>query len=135
MARHPLPPVAAVISFIDCINRGDLDALTDLMTDDHALCVLDESPLVGRDANRDAWNGYFSSFPDYVIHPRHIVSCDASVAVLGATTGSHLLLSDDDELKLDVIWLAEVIDGRLARWRVADDTPELRDRFGIPGGL
>jgi ketosteroid isomerase-like protein len=48
MARQPLPAIAPVVSFIDCINRGDLDGLTELMTDDHALVVLDEAPLVGR---------------------------------------------------------------------------------------
>jgi hypothetical protein len=54
MVRRPSPPIAAAISFIDCINRGDLEGLTELMTDDHALVVLDEPALVGRDSNRDA---------------------------------------------------------------------------------
>ncbi|SRR6266568_1121181 len=35
MAYRQLPPVAAVVSFIDCINRGDVDGLGMLMTDDH----------------------------------------------------------------------------------------------------
>jgi ketosteroid isomerase-like protein len=132
VARAPLPPTAAVISFIDCINRGDLDGLVALMTHDHTLVVLDEPPLIGRSANRDAWLGYFSAFPEYVIHPRH-VSCDGcSVAVLGATTGSHLGLPDEDEMNLGVLWLARVIDGRLASWRVAEDTPALRGDVGIP---
>lgn len=74
MARQPLPAIAAVVSFIDCINRGDLDGLTELMTDDHALVVLDEAPLVGRSQNRQAWHDYLTSFPDYVIYPRHIRS-------------------------------------------------------------
>src|SRR5947199_10793669 len=88
MPRHPAPPVAATISFIDCINRGDLAGLTRLMPDDHALVVLDEPALVGRDPNRDAWRGYFSSFPEYVIYPRHISAGDELVALLGTTTGS-----------------------------------------------
>jgi ketosteroid isomerase-like protein len=124
--------VAAVISFIDCINRSDLDGLTSLMADDHALVVLDEAPLVGRRANQDAWQGHFSAFPEYVVYPRHVVSSGSSVAVLGVTTGSHLGLPDAEELKLGVVWLAEVVDGRLTRWHVADDTPDLRDRVGIP---
>ncbi len=53
------------------------------MTDDHTLVVLDDPPLVGRGANQDAWHGYFSSFPDYVIHPRHIECSGTSIAVLG----------------------------------------------------
>ncbi len=131
MARQPLPAIAAVVSFIDCINRGDLDGLTELMTDDHALVVLDEAPLVGCSQNRQAWHDYFTSFPDYVIYPRHIAGAGHSVAVLGTTTGSHLGLSDEEEMKLDVVWLAQVVDGHLSLWRVAE-TPELRDEVGIP---
>ena len=132
MARSPLPPIAAAISFIDCVNRGDLGGLTELMTDEHALVVLDEPPLVGRRANRDAWQGYFSSCPDYVIHPRLITADGASVAVLGVTTGSHLGLPDEEEARLSVIWLAHVVDGRLSSWRVAADAPELRAQLSIP---
>ena len=132
VARKPAPPLAAVISFIDCINRTDLDGLVALMTDDHALVVLTEAPLAGRDANREAWNGYFTSFPDYVIYPRHIGSNQDTVAVFGNTTGSHLGLSDAEELQLDVVWMAEVIAGKIARWCVAEDSPELRREYGIP---
>lgn len=132
MARRPLPPIAAAVSFIDCINRGDLDGLADLMTDDHALVVLDQPPLVGRDANREAWHGYFSSFPNYVVYPRHVTADGSAVAVLGTTTGSHLGIPDDEEMKLDVAWLARVVDGRLSEWRVAEDTAELRAQVGVP---
>ena len=127
-----VPPRAAVLSFIDCINRGDLDGLAELMTDDHTLVVLDETPLIGRIENEDAWRGYFTSYPDNVIYPRHVTARDISVAVLGTTTGSHLGLPDDEEMKLNVIWLAEVVDGRLSRWRIAEDTPDLRAQTGIP---
>ena len=33
MLRSPLPPIAAAISFIDCVDRGDLGGLTELMTE------------------------------------------------------------------------------------------------------
>lgn len=132
MARQPLPPTAAVISFIDCINRGDLDGLGTLMTEDHTLTVLDEAPLVGRAANLEAWAGYFASFPQYVIYPSAIAARGAEIAVLGTTTGSHLGLPDEEELALDVIWRAEVREGRLSRWRVCEATPSLRAETGIP---
>jgi len=50
--EEPLPPVAAVISFIDAINRGDMDALAELMAEEHHLDVFDEEPLVGRGERR-----------------------------------------------------------------------------------
>jgi hypothetical protein len=133
VARDPLPPVAAVLSFVDCINRADLDGLRALMSEDHRLVVLDEPPLVGRDANADACRSYFSSFPEYVVYPRHITSDGSRVSVLGATTGSHLGLPED-ELQLGVIWLADVAGGVLSSWHVVEDTPEARRRYGVLAG-
>src|SRR5204863_214776 len=103
-----------------------------LMSNDHRLVVLDEPPLVGRDASLDAWNGYFSAFPYYVIYPRHIATTGLNTAVLGTTTGSHLGLPDEDEMQLDVIWLAETSARKLTSWRVAEESPSLRERTGIP---
>ena len=56
--RTPLPPVAAVIGFIDAINRSDVDRMVALMSPDHRLQVLGDAPLDGREANRAAWHGY-----------------------------------------------------------------------------
>ena len=132
MPRTPLPPLAAVVGFIDCVNRGDLEGLAGLLHEDHRLVVLDETPVVGRDANVEAWRGYFSSFPDYVIYPRHLTAAGSRVAVLGVTTGSHLGLPDAEEAALTVIWLAEVSDGKLSLWQVAEDTPARRSQAAIP---
>jgi ketosteroid isomerase-like protein len=126
-----LPPVAAVVSFIDRINHGDVPGLADLMTDDHRLVVLDEPPVAGKAANIDAWEGYAASFPDYVIYPHEVVERDGRVAVAGHTTGSHLGLPDEQEARLTVIWLADVHDGRLASWHIAADTPAARAELGL----
>ncbi|MFG1708797.1 nuclear transport factor 2 family protein [Nonomuraea sp. M3C6] len=131
MARKPMPPVAAVVGFIDCINRGDVAGLTGLMTEDHHLVVLDESPVVGKEANASAWRGYATSFPEYVIYPHQIAERNGQVAVLGHTTGSHLALPDDEESRLLVIWVAEVSDGALSRWRILEDTAGVRREFGL----
>jgi hypothetical protein len=92
-----LPPVVLAVSFIDCVNRCDLAALSDLLGADHRLEAFDEEPLIGRQANAAAWSGYFDRFPSYVIYPRQIAERAGSVAILGHTTGSHLGLRDEDE--------------------------------------
>jgi hypothetical protein len=132
MARKPLPALAAVVSFIDAINRGDLDGFAKLMQRGHRLVVLGEQPVVGRAANVEAWNGYLASFPNYVIYPRYMTAAGIRVAVLGTTTGSHLGLADDEEMRFDVIWLAEVAEGALSLWQIAEDTPATRAEAGIP---
>jgi len=130
MRKSLLPPAAIVLSFIDRINRGDIDGLAALMTKDHRLVVFDEQPLIGR-AVVDAWRGYASSYPDYVIYPRLIAEVDDSVAVLGTTTGSHLGLPDVDERRLTLIWLAEVEGQALQSWRIVEDSAESRGQFGL----
>ena len=129
--RTPLPPVAAVIGFIDAINRGDVDRLAALMSSDHQLQVHGEPPVTGREANREAWNGYVTAFPDYVIYPDHIVHRRDEVLVLGSTTGSHLGLPDQEERQLGVIWRATVRDGLLVLWQVIEDTPGQRALLGL----
>jgi hypothetical protein len=124
-----LPPVALTISFIDCINRNDIDGLTDLMSDDHTLEVFDEEPVAGRDANRDAWIDYFMSFPDYVIYPHRIAERHGAVAVLGHTTGSHLGLPDDEERELTLIWCAHTANVLITRWCLHEDTMAARRQF------
>jgi ketosteroid isomerase-like protein len=129
--RTPLPPVAAVIGFIDAINRGDADRLAALMSPGHRLQVLQEPPVTGREANRDAWNGYLTAFPDYVIYPDRLVERGADVVVLGSTTGSHLGLPDQEERRLTVIWRATVHDGLLTLWQIIQDTPGQRALLGL----
>jgi ketosteroid isomerase-like protein len=129
--QTPLPPVAAVIGFIDAINRGDADRLVALMSPGHRLLVLREPPVTGREANRDAWSGYLAAFPDYVIYPDHLVDRGEDVFVLGSTTGSHLGLPDQEERQLKVIWRATVQDGRLTLWQIIEDTPGQRALLGL----
>jgi len=131
--RSPLPPVAAVIGFIDAINRGDVDRLVALMSPGHRLQVLQEPPLDGREANRGAWDGYLTAFPRYVIYPDRIVHRGDEVLVLGVTTGSHLGLSDQEERQLKVVWRATVRDGLLTLWQVIEDTPRQRALLGLTG--
>lgn len=131
MRTSPLPAVAAVISFIDCINRGDVASLGAIMTDDHCLIVFTEPAVAGREANIAAWSGYASSFPEYVIYPHRFAERNGNVAVVGHTTGSHLGLPDDKESQLTLIWLAEVTSGKLRKWTLIEDNADNRRKYGL----
>ena len=119
-------PADVALAFVDCINRRDVDGLAALMTESHSLVVFNEPPLTGRDANRDAWQGYFTAYPEYLIYPRRIAANGDAVAIMGNTTGSHLGLSDEEELALTLIWVADVEDGKVSAWRLLEDTAENR---------
>ncbi len=90
--------------------------------------------MTGRQANREAWIGYVTAFPDYVIYPDRIVHRGDEVLVLGSTTGSHLDLPDQEERQLGVIWRARVRGGLLALWQIIEDTPGQRALLGIIDG-
>jgi hypothetical protein len=67
-----------------------------------------------------------------VICPRSIAEPgNGQVAVLGHTAGSHLGLSEDEERKLSVIWLAETENGLLRSWRLVTDTRARRHDLGL----
>lgn len=118
---------------IDRINRGDLAALSDLLSTDHRLEVFDEEPLIGKQANTVAWSGYFEKFPRFVIFPRQIAERGGRVAILAHTTGSHLGLRDEDERKLTLIWLVDTSGGHVTRWKLIDDNTENRRAWGLLG--
>ena len=127
----PVNDVGVVREFISCINAGDVEGLGRLMAPDHALEVFDEAPLVGRDANIEGWHGYAASWPRYRIYEDGIGRRGRWVAVLGHTTGSHLELPDEEEVKLTLIWVADVVDGLVHTWRLEPDTIERRAWYGI----
>ena len=127
-------PRDVVADFVDCINRGDVAGLGELMTDDHELRVFDEEPLRGKQANVDAWRGYAAAFPAYTIVVREVAERGGRVAVLGHTTGSHLGLPAEEEQELTLIWLAEVSDGLVRSWTLVEDTPDARREWGLRNG-
>src|SRR5947209_976703 len=104
----PAAPLSVVLSFVEGINRGDVQGLGWLMTEGHELKVFDEAALVGRDANLAAWRGYVEAYPHYVIYPHRVVERRGEVAIRGHTTGSHLGLTDEEERQVTLIWLAQV---------------------------
>jgi ketosteroid isomerase-like protein len=122
-------PEAIVLAFVDCVNRGDVDGLGRLMSEDHVLRVLDEDPVAGRAANLDGWRAYLAASPRYTIHVRSVARSGGTVAILGHTTGSHLGLPDDVERRHTLTWLAEVEDGRVRSWTVAEDRRAVRDAY------
>ncbi len=124
-------PAAVALSFVDCINRSDHRALVAAMSEDHQLEIFNEPPVVGRAANAAAWIGYLKAFPNYAIHPRQLAESGGVVAILGHTIGSHLRLSDVEESKLSLIWVATVENNLVTRWRLVEDTPRNREECGL----
>jgi hypothetical protein len=124
-------PLAIAVSFIERINRGDVEGLADLMAEDYVLTVFDEAPQPGRADGIEGWRGYATAFPRYIVYPTRLAESGERVAILGYTTGSHLGLPDEEEKKLTLFWLAEIRDGLVSKWTLIEDTPENRREHGL----
>ena len=124
-------PLEVALRFVDRINHADAAGLEALMTEDHVLRVFDEPPQRGRPAVAEGWRGYARAYPAYTIYPHRVAVRGSQVAILGHTTGSHLGLPDDEERRMTLIWVAEVVDGALRSWTLVEDSLENRERLGL----
>ncbi len=70
-------------------------------------------------------------FPEYVIYPHRIAQIGSEMAVLGHTTGSHLGLSNEEEQRPTLIWVAEVTIRKVRVWRLEQDSPENKRTRGL----
>jgi hypothetical protein len=125
--------VDTALKFIECINRGDVDGLAELMTAEHVFIDLSGEKHVGREAMKAGWESYTTMCPDYMIHISEIHQRGARVMLVGRTTGSHLKQPRLVEFESGtLIWIAEIEGDRLSLWQLTDDTPESRRMLDIP---
>jgi ketosteroid isomerase-like protein len=76
-------PHRAALAFNDAIDRRDLDALGDLMADDHRFIDSDDNVLAGRAAVLEAWAGFFDAFPDYRNEWSKVIASGGALIALG----------------------------------------------------
>ena len=116
-------PEVIALKFIECVNSGDSNGLKALQTEDFTFIDVSGNVFTGR----DGWEDYFSTYPDYRIHIEKILKGGNSIAIIGKTTGSHI------EPKLEVLetvlWVAEVIDDLVSKWRIFSDVAEAEKVF------
>jgi ketosteroid isomerase-like protein len=118
-------PKQTVLRFNDCINSRDLAGLVDLLSDDHLFIDSVGREVRGIGAVKKAWEGFFSAFPDYRNEFSSLSSEGQDVVIVGHSTCSHPALHGPG------IWTALVREGRVAEWRIRDDTPETRRELAI----
>ena len=116
-------------AFNDAINRRDVASLGELMTDDHAFIDSAGHAVSGRDAVLEAWTGFFRAFRDYRNVWSELELRGDTVVAIG-----HSVCATEAKLDGPAIWTATVRGGRVALWRVHDDTREHRVRLGLEPG-
>ena len=106
---------SVALKFVEMINQGDSKALIKLQTEDFTLVDAEGGVFRGR----DGWEGYFADYPKYKILIQKVLTGGNGVAIIGKTTGSHVL--PEIEEKETVLWTAEIRDGLVAEWRLYTD--------------
>jgi hypothetical protein len=75
-------------TFVAAINSRQVEALSELMTENHVFVDSDGSKLKGRERVCQAWAGFFAMVPDYRIIIGETLGRDDTVVILGRAEGN-----------------------------------------------
>lgn len=119
-----------VLSFVDKINRKQVEEMCRLMPEDHVFVDSLGRAFRGREEMRASWVAYFAWFPDYEISIAEALQRGNVVALFGTASGTYSVegrLPEENRWQVPAAWRAVVRDGLVAEWRVyADNSPVLR---------
>ncbi|MBV6477451.1 MAG: hypothetical protein HGGPFJEG_00190 [Ignavibacteria bacterium] len=117
------------VSFIENINKHDLDGLFKLMTDDHKFIDSMGIVISGKREMRKAWQSYFKWFPDYNITLLHTLLTDDSVAFFGIAKGTFdsNLTNEGNKFEIPASWRAKIKDKKISEWQAIADNEVVRD--------
>ncbi len=122
-------PIDAALLFVSAINDHDVEALVSLMTTDHLFADSRGTAVRGRERMREAWQVYFTLFPDYEIQIRRVIVSGEAVALFGSARGTYGpdgVVRDETSWEIPAAWEAEIREGHVAVWRVYADTDVVR---------
>lgn len=115
-----------LLEYVDGINKGDVDRLYSLMSEDHLFIDAHDNQVVGRDNMKQSWIGYFAMFPDYKIEVNQILEKDSLLCILGYASGTYKNLRNEENTnywRVPAAWSAIVENNCIKQWQVyADNT-------------
>jgi ketosteroid isomerase-like protein len=118
--------VHVAVRFNEAINRRDLRALGQLMTDDHTFIDSGGAVFAGKERVLEAWGGFLAAFPDYRNEWSDVSTIGGTVVAIGRS-----VCPTEAALDGPAIWSARADGDRVSEWRVFDDTPESRRQLGL----
>ena len=117
-----MEPIDTVQAFVNAINHHSVDAIAELMTEDHLFTDSLGTGVRGRDKMRAGWKSYFHMVRDYAILAEETFSDGAVVILLGTARGTY----SGETWSTPAAWRGKVREARLAEWRVYADNEPLR---------
>ena len=126
-SRKNAMPIA--LAFADAINHQNVEAIANLMTEDHVFIDGLGMRVEGRQRMRTGWEGYFRMVPDYSITVEEIFLEGPVVVMLGTAQGTYSsdgALHPENRWMTPAAWRALIRGSRLAAWRVYADNEPIR---------
>ena len=136
-------PLEVAMEFIKRINGGDINALCDLMTENHIFQDALGKRFMGRETMRQGWTNYLKIVADYQVHADEFFQTDERVAIFGTASGSYVgphgpatksgngspvlhaasssvdsALGPNGFWEVPAAWRAVVQDQKIAEWRI-----------------
>ena len=115
--------------FVAAINRQDVAAIYELMTEDHRFIDSEGQIFEGRERMRAGWEDYFKIVPDYRIEVSETFVSGDTIVFLRHGSGTY---TSDGNLKLEnywqtpAAWKAVIIGEKVRLWQVFADNEPIR---------
>jgi predicted SnoaL-like aldol condensation-catalyzing enzyme len=118
-------PKLTALQFNECINKQDINGLSNLMTDGHTFIDRDGNMVKSKEAMIKSWIKFFEMFPKYKntfikVEPRNNL-----ILLIGYAYWS------EENPHGDAIWTAKTENGKVTEWRIYKDTKENRKILNI----
>ncbi len=112
-----------VLDFVECINRHDVNSLSEFLSDDHTFTDAHNNNISGKESMLQGWRGYYSMFPDYKIEVDEFYEAGSTFVMMGFASGTYKGINPErNHWKLPAAWKAVVEEGKIKHWQVYCDT-------------
>lgn len=113
-----------VNKFVDAINTHDVEAIGELMSDDHIFIDSGGGVYTDREQMIKGWPGYYEMFPDYKIEISETFVSGDTVAMIGKAMGTYSsdgTLKPENHWEIPAAWKAVVTGDKIKLWQVIAD--------------
>jgi limonene-1,2-epoxide hydrolase len=117
-----------VISFVKAINDHDVNAIVNLMSDDHIFIDAMDNKSVGKKGMKEAWDRYYELFPDYLIEISDIIESESVIGLFGYVNATYKNLTNElnsNFWRIPASWKAIVENNKIKHWQVYCDYTQL----------
>ena len=112
------------MDFANAINRGDVDKMVELMSDNHTFVDSRDNRVTGKENMKQAWIGYFNLFPDYKIEITGMLQKKSLFYLVGYAGGTYMNLMNENNSKswrIPAAWTDIIKKNKVQYWQVYAD--------------